>query len=124
MSVAHGHELRATDLTGPVADALADAESGHISYLTRDGQAVAAVVSVGELTELQAAQDGWDIAEAEAIRARPGALIPHDVVEAMMDADDGAHDDMASALDTCAGVAVLPEAVRGMWEAVIAQRSV
>ena len=121
MSRAHVHELRPGEPVGPVADALAEAEAGEISYLARDGQPVAALVSVDELAELQAAQDARDIAEAELISARPGPLIPQDVIEAMMDADDEAHDAMAAALDAHAAENLPPASVRAMWEAVKAR---
>jgi hypothetical protein len=65
-----------------------------------------------------AAQDARDIAEAEAIRWHPAPRIPHDVIVAMMDADDDVHDAMAAALDSRASEDVPPDAVRDMWEAV------
>jgi hypothetical protein len=114
----YSHELRAGEPTGPVADALAEAEDGQISYLTRGGRPIAALVSIAELAELQAAQDARDIAGAEAIRGRPGPRTPHDVIVAMMDADDDVHDAMAAALDSLATEDVPPDAVRDMWEAV------
>jgi hypothetical protein len=123
VSLTHSHELTAGEPTGPVADALAEAEAGEISYLTRDGHAVAALVSVGELAELQAVHEAADIAEAEAIRARPGPRIPHDVVEEMMAADDPAHDAMGAALDARQAEDVPPEEVRAMWEAIKAHGS-
>ena len=104
-----------------MADALAEAEAGEISYLTRGGEPVAALISVGELTELQAGQEARDIAEAESIRSRPGPLIPQDVVEAMMSADDEAHDAMAAALDAQSRADLPPDSVRAMWEAVRAR---
>jgi antitoxin (DNA-binding transcriptional repressor) of toxin-antitoxin stability system len=118
MTIAHGHELRTGEPIGPVADALAEAEAGQISYLTRDGHPVAALVSISQLRELQAAQDARDIAEAEAIRARPGPRIPQDVIEAMMNADDEAHNAMAAALDLYAEENVSPSSVRARWEAI------
>ena len=121
MTPRHTHELRPGEPVGPVADALAEAEAGEISYLTRDGQPVVALVSVDELNELQAAQDARDIAEAESIRSRPGPLIPQDVIEAMMGADDDAHDAMAAALDAQAREDLPPDSVRAMWEAVRAR---
>lgn len=121
MSVAHSYELRPAELAGPVADALAQVEAGQISYITRDGHPVAALVSIGRLTELQEAEDARDIAEAEAIRARPGPRIPQDVIEAMMDADDETHDTMAAALDASADDEVPPDSVGAMWEAVRAR---
>ena len=121
MTLAHAHELRPGEPVGPVADALAEAEAGEISYLTRGGEPVAALISVGELTELQAGQEARDIAEAESIRSRPGPLIPQDVVEAMMSADDEAHDAMAAALDAQSRADLPPDSVRAMWEAVRAR---
>jgi antitoxin (DNA-binding transcriptional repressor) of toxin-antitoxin stability system len=118
MTLARRHELRPNELIGPVADALAEAEAGQISYLTRDGQPVAALLSIGQLTDLQAAQDARDIAEAESIRARPGPLIPQDVIEAMIDAGDEAHDAMAAALDARVGEDLSPDSVRVIWDAV------
>lgn len=121
MTSAHAHELRPGEPVGPVADAVAEAEAGEISYLTRDGEPVVALISVGELTELQAAQDAREIAEAESMRSRPGPLIPQDVIEAMMGADDEAHDAMAAALDAQARENLPPDSVRAMWEAVKAR---
>ena len=118
MTLAHAHELRPGEPVGPVADALAEAEAGEISYLTRDGQPVAALISVGELTELQAAREARDIAEAESMRSRPGLLIPQDVIEAMMSADDETHDAMAAALDAQSRADLPPDSVRAMSEAV------
>jgi antitoxin (DNA-binding transcriptional repressor) of toxin-antitoxin stability system len=121
MTLAHAHELRPGEPVGPVADALAEAEAGEISYLTRDGQPAAALISVGELAELQAAQEARDIAEAESIRSQPGPLIPQDVIEAMMSADDESHDAMAAALDAHARADLRPDSVRALWEAVRAR---
>jgi antitoxin (DNA-binding transcriptional repressor) of toxin-antitoxin stability system len=123
MSITHSHELAASEPAGPVADALAEAEAGHISYLTRDGHPIAALLSMGELAELQAVYDAADIAEAQAIRARPGPRVPHDVIDEMMTADDPTHDAMSAALDACEGEDVSPEAVRVMWEAIKARGS-
>lgn len=105
----------------PCARPRTQGRRGEISYLTRDGQPVVALVSVGELTALQASQDADDIAEAESIRSRPGPLIPQDVIEAMMGADDEIHDAMAAALDAQAGADLPPDSVRAMWEAVRAR---
>lgn len=116
------HELRPGEPVGAVADALAAAEAGEISYLTRDGQPVAALISIDELTELQSAQDAHDIAEAQSIHSRPGPLIPQDVIEAMMSADEETHDAMAAALDAHARENLPPDSVRAMWEAVRARR--
>lgn len=121
MTLAHAHELRPGEPAGPVAEALAEAEAGEISYLTRDGEPVAALISIGELTELQAAQEARDIAEAGSIRSRPGPLIPQDVIEAMMGADDETHDAMAAALDAQSQADLPPDSVRAMWEAVKAR---
>jgi hypothetical protein len=73
---------------------------------------------------LQAAQDARDIAEAESIRSRPGPLVPQDVIEAMMDADDEAHNAMAAALDQKTREDLPPDSVRAMWEAVSARSAV
>jgi antitoxin (DNA-binding transcriptional repressor) of toxin-antitoxin stability system len=121
MTLANRHELAPGEPIGPLADALTEADAGQITYLTRDGQPVAALVPIDQLTELQAAQDARDIAEAEAIRARPGPRVPQNVIEAMMDADDEAHDAMAAALDGRASEDVPPDSVRVMWEAVRAR---
>ena len=76
------------------------------------------VPRVPPATEHSAADDNIDIAEAEAIRARPGPRIPQDVIEEMMDADDPAHDAMAAALDARNGEDLPPEAVRALWETI------
>jgi antitoxin (DNA-binding transcriptional repressor) of toxin-antitoxin stability system len=107
MTLANRHELAPGEPIGPLADALTEADAGQITYLTRDGQPVAALVPIDQLTE--------------AIRARPGPRIPHHVIEAMMDADDEAHDAMAAALDGRASEDVPPDSVRVMWEAVRAR---
>jgi hypothetical protein len=78
---------------------------------------------VGELAELQAVHDAVDVAEAAALRARPGPRIPHDVIEEMMDADDPTHDAMGPALDARAGQDVPAEAVRALWQDVPAINS-
>lgn len=106
---------------GAVGDALAEAEAGEISYLTRDGEPVVALISIGELAELQAAQDARDIADAESISSRPGPSIPQDVIDAMMSADDLTHDAMAEALDARASEDLPPDSVRAMWEALRAR---
>jgi hypothetical protein len=69
------------------------------------------------------AQDALDVAAAEVIRARPGPRIPHDVIEAMMDASDEAHDAMAAALDARSSEDLSPDSVRALWETVQARRS-
>ena len=69
------------------------------------------------------AQDALDVAAAEAIRARPGPRIPHDVIEAMMDASDEAHDAMAATLDARLGEDLSPDSGRELWETVQARRS-
>jgi hypothetical protein len=43
---------------------------------------------------------------------------PHEVVEAMMVADEATHDAMAAALDVRAEEDVPPEQVTALWEAV------
>lgn len=105
-----------------MADALAEVEAGQIAYLTRAGQPIAALVPVTELTELQHASDSAAIAEAELIRARPGPRIPHEVIEAMMGADDATHDAMAAALDARAGEDLPPDEVTALWETIRTRR--
>jgi antitoxin (DNA-binding transcriptional repressor) of toxin-antitoxin stability system len=108
---------------GAIAEALAEVESGHIAYLTRAGQPVAALVPLSELAELQHMSDSAAIAEAQAIKARPGGpRIPHEVVEAMMEADEATHDAMAAALDARVGEDLPPEQVSALWEAIRARR--
>ena len=106
-----------------MAEALAEVEAGRIAYLTRAGQPVAALVPPTELAELQQTSDSAAIAEAQAIQARPGPRIPHEVVEAMMDADDATHDAMAAALDARAGEDLPPDEVTALWETVRTRRS-
>jgi antitoxin (DNA-binding transcriptional repressor) of toxin-antitoxin stability system len=118
----HAHELPPGESGGAIAEALAEVESGQIAYLTRAGQPVAALVPVSELAELQHMSDSAAIAEAQAIKARPGPQIPHEVVEAMMDADEDTHDAMAAALDARAGEDLPPEQVTALWEAIRASR--
>jgi antitoxin (DNA-binding transcriptional repressor) of toxin-antitoxin stability system len=120
--IGYAHELPAGEPGGAVADALAEVEAGQTAYLTRDGTPIAALVPVAELTELQHALDSVAIAEAETMRARPGPRIPHEVVEAMMAADDGMHDAMAAALDARDGENVPPAEVTAIWEAIRARR--
>jgi len=123
MGAGHAHELPAGEPGGAVAEALAEVEAGEIAYLTRAGQPVAALVPPTELAELQHASDSAAIAEAQAIRARPGPRIPHEVVEAMMDADDATHDAMAAALDARADEDLPPNEVTALWETIRTRRS-
>ena len=104
-----------------MGEALAEVEAGAIAYLTRSGRPVAALVPVAELVELQSASDSAAIAAA-AVRARPGPQVPHDVVEAMMAADDVTHDAMAAALDAWVGQDVSAGEVRARWESIRARR--
>jgi antitoxin (DNA-binding transcriptional repressor) of toxin-antitoxin stability system len=69
VSAGHAHELPAGESGGAVAEV----EAGQIAYLTRAGQPVAALVPVSELVESQRMSDSAAIAEAQAIKARPGA---------------------------------------------------
>jgi antitoxin (DNA-binding transcriptional repressor) of toxin-antitoxin stability system len=101
-----------------MAEALAEVEAGQIAYLTRAGKPVAALVSVTELAELQHTSDSAAVAEAQAIQARPGPRIPHEVVEAMMGADEITHDAMAAALDARAEEDLPPEQVIALWETI------
>jgi antitoxin (DNA-binding transcriptional repressor) of toxin-antitoxin stability system len=118
MSTGYAYELPAGKPDDALADALADVEAGRISYLTRHGQPVAALVPVDELVELQHALDLVDLAEVETIKARGGPQIPHDVVEAMMAADDATHDAMAATLDARDSEHVSPDEVRAIWEMI------
>lgn len=106
-----------------MADALAEVEAGQIAYLTRAGRPIAALVPVTELTELQQALDAAAIAEAQTVRARPGPRIPHDVIEAMMAADDATHDAMAAALDARAGEDPAPDEITAIWETISTRRN-
>jgi antitoxin (DNA-binding transcriptional repressor) of toxin-antitoxin stability system len=123
VSVGHAHELPAGEPAGVVADALAEVEAGRIAYLTRAGEPVAALVPVTELTELQQASQAAAIADAQAVRARPGPHIPHEVIEAMMAADDATHDAMAAALDAHAGQDLPPDEVTAIWKMITGRRS-
>jgi prevent-host-death family protein len=60
--------------------------------ITEHGKPVAAIVSVDELAELQAAVDAADAALAARARASGEAGIPHEQVMAAMDALDAADD--------------------------------
>jgi antitoxin (DNA-binding transcriptional repressor) of toxin-antitoxin stability system len=122
VSAGHAHELPAGESGGAIAEALAEVEAGQIAYLTRAGQPVAALVPVSELAELQHMSDSATAAEAQAIKARPGPRIPHEVVEAMMEADEATHDAMAAALDARADEDLPPEQVTALWEAIRARR--
>jgi prevent-host-death family protein len=58
--------------------------------LTEHGTPVAAIISVDELAELQAAVDAADLATAEQLKASGQPLFPHDDVMAALDALDAA----------------------------------
>jgi prevent-host-death family protein len=58
--------------------------------LTEHGTPVAAIISVDELAELQAAVDAADLATAAQIKASGQPTFPHDEVMAAMDALDAA----------------------------------
>jgi hypothetical protein len=66
--------------------------------------------------------DSAVIAEAQAIKARPGPRIPHEVVEAMMSADEATHDAMAAALAGHVGEDLPPEQVTALWETIRTRR--
>jgi prevent-host-death family protein len=122
VSAGHAHELPAGEPGATVAEALAEVEAGETVYLTRAGRPIAALVPITELAELQHAFDSAAIADALQIGARPGPRIPHQVVEAMMSADDAAHDAMAGALDARADEDLPPDEVTAIWEAIRARR--
>jgi antitoxin (DNA-binding transcriptional repressor) of toxin-antitoxin stability system len=116
VSAGHAYELP----TGqPSLDgALAEVEAGEIAYLTRAGKPVEALVPLPELDELQDASEAALLAKLRAMEARPSPRIPHDVVEAMMAADDGTHDAMAATLDARADEDLSPDEVRELWKAI------
>jgi prevent-host-death family protein len=58
--------------------------------LTEHGAPVAAIISVEELAELQAAVDAADMAAAAAVKATGESGIPHEQVMAVLDALDAA----------------------------------
>lgn len=58
--------------------------------ISEHGRPVAAIISVDELAELQAAADAADLARAEAVRAQGLPGIPHQQVVAAMAALDAA----------------------------------
>jgi len=58
--------------------------------LTEHGTAVAAIISMDELNEMQAAVDAADMATAIAVKATGQAGIPHEQVMAALDALDAA----------------------------------
>ena len=60
--------------------------------ITEHGKPVAAIISVDELAELQAAADAADIALAQRVRASSAVGIPHEQVTAAMEALDAAED--------------------------------
>jgi antitoxin (DNA-binding transcriptional repressor) of toxin-antitoxin stability system len=113
---AHAYELPAGQ---PSLDsALAEVEAGEIAYLTRAGQPVAALVPLPQLQELQDVSDAALLAELREMEARPGPLVPHEVVEAMMAADNQVHDAMAAALDAHADEYLSPEEVVALWKRI------
>jgi hypothetical protein len=75
------------------------------------------------IAELQEALDAAAIVQAQTIRVRPGPRIPHEVVEAMMAADDATHDAMAAALDARTGEDLPPDEVTAIWETISGRRS-
>jgi antitoxin (DNA-binding transcriptional repressor) of toxin-antitoxin stability system len=122
MSAGHAYELPGQESDAAVAEALAVVQAGQIAYLTSAGQPIAALVPLGELTELQHAADALAVAEARAIASRPGPQIPHVVIEAMMNADDVTHDAMTAALDARAEQDMSPDEVSVLWESISARR--
>jgi prevent-host-death family protein len=58
--------------------------------LTEHGTPVAAIISMEELSEMQAAVDAADVAAAIAVKATGQAGIPHEQVMAALDALDAA----------------------------------
>jgi prevent-host-death family protein len=70
--------------------------------LTEHGHPVAAIISVEDLAELQAAADEADVAAAAAVQADRETGIPHAEVEAALDAMDAA--DAASSDEHAAAI--------------------
>jgi prevent-host-death family protein len=70
--------------------------------LTEHGKPVAAIISVEELAELQAAVDAADLAAAAAIRSAGHPGLPHEQVMAALDALDAA--DQANTPDQAAAI--------------------
>jgi prevent-host-death family protein len=70
--------------------------------LTEHGKPVAAIISVEELAELQAAVDAAELAAAAAVRSTAHPGLPHDAVMAALDALDAA--DQAETPDQAAVV--------------------
>jgi prevent-host-death family protein len=64
--------------------------AGEHVILTVDDAPVAAIISIQELRELQAAQDAADIAQCLRSEANPGPRYPHEEVLALLAADDAA----------------------------------
>jgi prevent-host-death family protein len=70
--------------------------------LTEHGKPVAAIISVEELAELQAAADAADVAAAQAVLATGHPGLPNDQVMAALDALDAA--DHADSPDQAAAI--------------------
>jgi prevent-host-death family protein len=70
--------------------------------LTEHGKPVAAIISVEELAELQAAVDAADLAAARAVMATGHPSLPNDQVMAALDALDAA--DQADSPDQAAAI--------------------
>jgi len=80
-----------TQAQSRLAELVARARQWHERVvLTEHGTAVAAIVSVADLDELQRTQDAADLAECRAIKARSGPGVPHEQFMAILDAEDAA----------------------------------
>ena len=73
--------------SGELGDLAARAEAGERILLTDNGNPVAAIISLEDLRDLQAADEA-DIAEARAVLARGDAWIPHAEVMKMVGFDE------------------------------------
>ena len=95
MSAAHDFELQ-PDADVP-AEAVDAAEHGHVVYLTRNGEPVAAIVradiAAAGAAAIEALEDADDLRAARAARAEPGTHIPLDDVLAKYTDDLAAYPD-------------------------------
>lgn len=71
-------EMPISDARDHLGEIVSKAEYAHErTMLTRHGKAVAAVISLEDLRELEAAEDEADLAAAREALASPGPRVPH-----------------------------------------------